>query len=220
MINKNTLTFLRDIKRNNNKPWLEANRKKYENAKDDFGKFVNELITAMAGFEPAIGSLTSKDCTFRLNRDIRFSKDKTPYKSNFGAGFNAGGKKASNAGYYLHLEPGHSFIGGGFWMPPPEAIIKIRQEIDYNFEDWNNIINSKIFKANFPNGPDREGALKRSPKGYEEENAAMHFLKLKSYTVTKPLADDEILLPTLKKNILSTFKVLHPFIHFLNTSAK
>ena len=218
MLHKNTLSFLKDIKANNHKQWLEANRAKYENAKEDFGNLVNDIIKGISKFDSSMEILTAKDCTFRLNRDIRFSKDKSPYKTNFGAGFNAGGKKAINAGYYLHIEPGQSFIGGGFWMPPAFAITKIRQEIDYNFDEWNTIISSKKFKTNFTKGLDMEGALKRSPKGYEDDNPAIKYLKLKSYTITKPLGDEEIILPTLKKNIADTFKSMQPFLNFLNNA--
>lgn len=216
MLHKNTLSFLKDIKINNQKQWLDANRREYENAKEDFINLVNDIITGISRFDPAMETLTAKDCTFRLNRDIRFSKDKSPYKTNFGAGFNEGGKKAVNAGYYLHIEPGQSFIGGGFWMPPAAAIAKIRQEIDYNFEEWNTIINSKNFKTNFVKGLDIEGTLKRSPKGYEEDNPSIKFLKLKSYTIRKPVTDAEIILPSLKKNITDTFKLMQPFLNFLN----
>ena len=218
MLHPSTLTFLKNIKINNNKQWLDANRPQYENGREDFTNLVNDIIAEISRFEPAIKMLTAKDCTFRLNRDIRFSKDKSPYKTNFGAGFNAGGKKAINAGYYLHIEPGQSFIGGGFWMPPASAIAKIRQEIDYNLDEWKSILNKKDFKTNFVKGPDTEGALKRFPKGYEEDNPAIQYLKLKSYTIAKPLADAEIILPALKKNIAATFKSMQPFLNFLNTA--
>ena len=220
MLHPSTLSFLKNIKINNNKQWLDANRPQYENAKEDFINLVNDLIAELSRFEPAIKMLTAKDCTFRLNRDIRFSKDKSPYKTNFGAGFNAGGKKAINAGYYLHIEPGQSFIGGGFWMPPASAITKIRQEIDYNLDEWKSILTKKDFKTNFVKGPDAEGALKRSPKGYEEDNPAIQYLKLKSYTISNPLADAEIILPALKKNIAATFKSMQPFLNFLNRAVQ
>lgn len=220
MLNKTTLTFLKEIKINNHKQWLDVNRLKYENAKGDFTQLVTGIITGISSFDPAIGTLTAKDCTFRLNRDIRFSKDKSPYKTNFGAGFNAGGKKASNAGYYLHIEPGHSFIGGGFWMPAAADIAKIRQEIDYNFDEWNKIINNKKFKDNFITGLTMEGSLKRSPKGYEEDNPAIKYLRLKSFTISKAVTDAEIILPSFKKNITDTFKSMQPFLNFLNRATQ
>lgn len=216
MLHKNTLAFLKELKQNNNKPWFDANRPKYEIAKSDFANLVKQLITETGKFDAPIAALEVKDCTFRLNRDIRFSKDKTPYKTNLGAGFNAGGKKADNAGYYLHIEPGKSFIGGGFWMPSAEVLAKLRQEIDYNFADWNKIINHKNFKNNFVTGVDKNDSLVRPPKGYTVDNPAIDYLRLKSFIVTKPLADAEIIASSFVKSVTAVFKSMQPFLQFLN----
>src|ERR1700734_3777017 len=111
-----TIKFLKDLKKNNNKPWFESNRKKYEDAKADFSKFIQGIIEKHAKKDKTLKDLKAKDCMFRINRDVRFSKDKSPYKTNFGASINRGGKKSLFAGYYFHCEPGESFAGGGLWM--------------------------------------------------------------------------------------------------------
>src|SRR3954470_14019578 len=131
MLQSTTLKFLQELQRNNNKPWFEEHRKGYEAAKSNIQKMVSELIPAIALFDEPIGNLAVKDCTFRINRDVRFSKDKSPYKSNMAAYFSEGGKKASIAGYYFHCEPGKSYAAGGFYTPSPAVLTKIRQEIDY-----------------------------------------------------------------------------------------
>ena len=144
------LRFLRKLKKNNNKPWFEANRNGYTEAKQEVETFLEGLIASYGKTDDAISRLTPKDCMFRINRDVRFSKDKSPYKTNFGAFINPGGKKSTLAGYYLHIEPGASFAGGGLWMPMPAELAKIRQEIDYNLPEFTAILGaSSSFKKQF-----------------------------------------------------------------------
>ncbi len=132
MFQPSTISFLKSLKKNNNKIWFDKNREKYDAAKDDFEHFVQSLLQKMIAFDPDMKELEAKKCMFRINRDIRFSKDKTPYKINIAASFNKGGKKSINAGYYFHLQPGgNSFVGGGLWMPNVPELKKLRQEIDY-----------------------------------------------------------------------------------------
>ena len=113
MLQNPTLQFLKQLKKNNNKQWFDANRKKYESAKNDFTIFLQDVLNDFCKTDTGLIALAAKDCLFRINRDIRFSKDKSPYKTNFGASINTGGKKSFKAGYYLHIEPGQSFVGGG-----------------------------------------------------------------------------------------------------------
>jgi uncharacterized protein (TIGR02453 family) len=120
MIQASTLKFLKELKKNNNKPWFDANRKRYEEAKKDFENFIQQVINAHSKKDKTLASLKAKDCMFRINRDVRFSKDKSPYKTNLGASINKGGRKAfQTAGYYFHLEPGQLFVGGGVYQPFP-----------------------------------------------------------------------------------------------------
>jgi uncharacterized protein (TIGR02453 family) len=215
MLQPSTLKFLKDLKKNNNRTWFEAHRKQYENAKEDFLLFAEKLIAGIGAFDPPIAQLKAKDCTFRINRDVRFSKDKSPYKNNIAVYFNRNGKKANGAGYYLHIEPGKSFAAGGMWQPEPKELSSIRQEIDYNFDDWTKVIGNTAFKKTFTEGIKGE-ALVRPPKGYEDSNPAIEFLKLKSFVVTRPFTDADVQSKAFIKDVAATFKTMKPMIDFLN----
>ena len=181
MLSDITLKFLKDLQKNNNKTWFENNRKTYQLIKEDFLVLTQQIIDGIAIFDLPVGHLKAKDCTFRINRDVRFSKNKSPYKNNVGAYFNYEGKKGNGAGYYLHIEPGKSFAAGGIWMPEPQVLSKIRQEIDYSFNQLNRITSAAAFKKTFLLGITGE-ALVRPPKGYDDQNPAIALLKLKSFT--------------------------------------
>ncbi len=218
MLQPFTIQFLKNLKKNNNKPWFDANRKNYEIAKSDFIDFTEKLIAATATFNPATAHLIPKECIFRINRDVRFSKDKSPYKSNMAAYFNHKGKKGNGAGYYLHIEPGKNFAAGGIWMPEPAVLAQIRQEIDYDFEGLKKIINAATFKKKFTEGITGE-ALVRPPKGYDDTNPAIAFIKQKSFIVSAPFTDADVLHKNFIKSIAVTFKTMKPFVDFLNTAA-
>ena len=219
MFQPSTVSFLKELKKNNNKPWFDNHREKYLSAKIDFENFIGKLLAATAAFDNDIKELQVKNCTFRINRDIRFSKDKTPYKTNMGASLNRGGKKSIFAGYYFHLEPGKSFLGGGLWMPPSPALKKVRQEIDYCFDEFKKIISSSAFKSQYPGLEMNEGQmLVNVPKGYDKENPAVSFLKLKSFVATKNIPDALLTSPTLTKEVALAFKALMPLIKFMNRS--
>lgn len=220
MIQPATFSFLKELKKNNSKEWFDANRKKYEIAKADFISNIGELISIVSKFDAPIGNLSPKDCIFRINRDIRFSKDKSPYKTNFGASISKGGKKISLAGYYLHCEPGQSFAAGGFYMPMPPDLAKIRQEIDYNFEEWKKIVQHKNFRKNFPEGVEGIEVLSRPPKGYDENNPAIEFLKMKGFIVSRNFTDKELMEKNALKEIARTFEAMKPMIDFLNRSVE
>ncbi len=219
MLQSSTLKFLKDLKKNNNRPWFEAHRKQYEQAKDDFLLITEKIITGIALFDAPIALLKPKECTFRINRDVRFSKDKSPYKINIAGYFNKNGKKGMGAGYYLHIEPGNSFAAGGLWMPEPANLAKIRQEIDYSFDEWKKITGNLSFKKAFSEGVKGE-ALVRPPKGYVDTNPAIKYLKLKSFIVTKAFSDIEIQDKSFVKNVTNTFKTVKPLIDFLNAATE
>lgn len=217
MLQSSTLLFLKQLAKNNNKPWFDANRKKYDEAKKDFENFIQALIEQFGKKDTPIAALTAKSCLFRINRDIRFSKDKTPYKKNLAASINRGGKKSVLAGYYFHLEPGNSFIGGGIWMPMPAETQKIRQEIDYCYDEFKKIIHSKKFAGIYA-GLDREDAilLTNVPKGYTKDNPAAEFLKLKSWVAMSPLTDAALTSKGLLKQSVEALSAIQPLIDFLN----
>ena len=210
------LPFLKALKKNNNKEWFDANRKTYEIAKKEMQDFTTATIKELSKSDPSIAHLTYKDCLFRINRDVRFSKDKSPYKTNFGMYICAGGKKSMMAGYYLHIEPGASFIGGGLYMPMPEQLGKVRQEIDYNLEDFEKIISSKPFVKHYGGLNEGDDKLTRVPKGYEADNPAAEYLKHKSFIVMKPITDKEVLDKKLMPETIKAFQALKPLVNFLN----
>ena len=168
--------------------------------------------------DQGIKNLSAKDCFFRINRDIRFSKDKTPYKTNLGASINKAGRKAwEHAGYYFHFEPGRSFAGGGIWMPEPPQLKKIRQEIDYNFKDLKKILQSKKFKSVYGDlNKTDEYILTRVPKGYDADNPAAEYLRLKSFVAMVEITDKDLVSKDLVKKTAEAFKALQPLIDFIN----
>ncbi len=219
MFQPSTLNFLKELKKNNNKPWFDSHRGKYLSAKTDFENFIEKLIGTTAAFDNDIKELQVKNCTFRINRDIRFSKDKTPYKSNMGVYLSRGGKKSIFAGYYFHCEPGGSFAGGGLWMPTAPELKKLRQEIDYCFPEFKKIITGSSFKNQYQGLEMNEGEmLVNVPKGYDKENPAASFLKLKSFVSTKKINDKLLTSPLLIKEVTGAFKALMPLVKFINRS--
>lgn len=217
MIQNATIQFLKDLKLNNHKDWFDANRKVYEAAKADYLQLVSHVLKGLVFNDESLALLQPKDCTFRINRDVRFSKNKAPYKTNMGAGFSKGGKKMMLGGYYFHCEPGASFIAGGIWMPMAPELKKVRQEIDYCLEEFKDIVTSKPFIKAFGGLEHGEDViLKRAPKGYEEHNPAIEYLKLKSFIASTPITDADLTSPKLVQKIVDTCAIIQPLIHFIN----
>jgi len=217
MLQKSTFSFLSLIKKNNNRDWFEKNKDKYLAAKDDMNRFIEELIKSFSSFDKSLADLKAKDCVFRIYRDVRFSKDKSPYKINMGASINAGGKAMEVAGYYIHVQPGKSFLAGGRWMPPAADVKKIRQEIDYNGKELRKILNNKDFKKYFGD-MDEEYKLSRPPKGYDKNHPDIELLKLSSYLVLHDYSDKELLSKNFVKEVAKGAKIMKPFLDFLNTA--
>lgn len=212
-----TLQFLQQLARNNQKTWFDAHRNAYEAARADVARLVDNLIALHSLNDPGIAGLTAKECLFRIQRDVRFSQNKAPYKTNFGASIKPGGKKSPFAGYYLHVEPGASFVGGGIWMPEASVLKKIRQEIDYNFPTFRQIIEAPPFKKFYGDlytGENQQ--LQRIPKGYEPDNPAGFYLRLKSFVAIHDLDDAALLHKKLEDQLLHAFATLQPLLTFLN----
>jgi uncharacterized protein (TIGR02453 family) len=217
MLEPQTLKFINGLKKNNNREWFLKNRPQYEAAKIDFQNFIQLVIDDLERKDPTIAGMQAKDCLFRINRDVRFSKDKSPYKTNFGASIKQGGKKSPYAGYYFHLEPGQSFIGGGLWMPENATLKNMRQEVDYCWEEFQSILKEKKFKATYKDvykGADI--SLSTAPKGYEKDNPAVGYLKLKCFIAETKLADEELTKATLHRKTVAAFEALQPFLQFIN----
>lgn len=218
MLTKSSLQFLQQLEKNNSKEWFDKNRKAYEDCKADFAALVDAVIQETAKKDASIAHLTAKECIFRINRDVRFSKNKAPYKTNMGASINSAGKKALTAGYYFHFEPGgKSFVGGGLYMAEPDKMKKIRQEIDYNWPEFKKLLSHKNFKQQYADLDKSEGmSLVREPKGYEKDNPAIEYIKLKSWIALSPISDKELTEKQLVKTIAKAFEALQPIIVFLN----
>jgi uncharacterized protein (TIGR02453 family) len=217
MLTKETLQFLEDLKTNNNRDWFLDNKKRYEIFKKDYHKLVSDFLDAMKPLDASLEMLEIKNCTFRINRDIRFSKDKSPYKAHLGVWLSAGAKGQNRSGYYVHIEKGASFIAGGFYSPEAEDLKKVRKEIAFFHDDLEAILNDKNFKKEFKNLDFNESnALKNPPRGYEKEHPAIEFLKLKSFTASQKFDIAEV----TKKDFVAVMSqkliALKPLNEFIN----
>jgi uncharacterized protein (TIGR02453 family) len=216
MINKSTIDFLKALKKNNDRDWFEKNRSKYESAKDNFNEWVGALLPELSKINTGLKALEVKNCVFRIYRDVRFSKNKAPYKTNMGAYFVEGGKKSVKAGLYIQLEPGNSFIAGGCWMPAAPQLKAIRQEIDYNLNDFEKIVKAKGFKKVFGDLSDTK--LKTTPKGYNSDNPAIDYLRQTSFIVTAKIDDIDFTSKAIVKKCAAQYKLMLPFLKFLNVA--
>lgn len=214
---KEILNFLNELSRNNTREWFDVHRDDYQKAKAAFEKLTDELIAEVLRFDPSIGPLKAKDCTFRIFRDTRFANDKTPYKINMGTFIARGGRKSPYSGYYLHLEPdGKSFAGGGLYMPPSENLKKVRQEIFYNIDAFKAILQEKNFKKTF-GGLDLMGdELKKAPQGFPPDWPDIDLLKRKHIVVGKYFKDEELDKKKTKEVIIDAFKAMRPLSAFVN----
>lgn len=210
-----TLHFLKKLKINNNREWFDCNKTEYLASKERFEEFVSELIKGINKFDKKVSlDLKPKDCTFRIYKDVRFSKDKTPYKNNMSASINPGGKKSNIPGYYFHLEPDGCFLAGGVYMPMPDVLKAIRQEIDYNPLPLINVLKSSSFKKEF-NGLDEEDKLKNPPKGFNKDHAHSEILKNRHFIVSQKFENKVILKKEGLIKTLDSFKAMYPFLDYL-----
>jgi uncharacterized protein (TIGR02453 family) len=215
-IKKSTLDFLTSIKCNNNRDWFVANRPMYLDAKENFESFVQEIINNLIVIEPIMKGLEAKNCVFRINRDIRFSNDKSPYKSHFGAFIVQGGKKNVDkfAGYYFHIEPGKSMMAGGAYTPPGPWLSAIREKISDRSDEFIKITGAKDFIKYF--GKIDGEKLKTAPKGYPSNHPQIELLKFKSYLVVNEPSDKMVLSNEFFAHVLTVFKAMKPLNDYLN----
>lgn len=208
MNTESILKFLKAIAKNNNREWFEKNKSKYIEVKTNFEDFLEALHKELIKFDEGLGGLNPRKMAFRIYRDVRFSKDKRPYKVNMGAGFSPNGKMEQEPGYYVHLEPGNkSFVAGGMYMPDAEKLGKIRQEIDYNADKFLKILNDKKFKKYFE-GLDDFDKLKTAPKGYPKDHEHIHLLQHKSFVVSHHFTDAQVQDKKFIKNVAEVCKAI------------
>lgn len=212
-LDSSTLAFIRDLRLNNQREWFEQNRSRYEHARQDFIDFLETLLLGASDLEPALVGQKPKDLLYRIYRDVRFSKDKRPYKDHICAYLADGGRKTINPGFYLHISPDNqSFLAGGLWMPPAPELKAIRQEIDYNFEELQKIIHAPDFQKYFGNlGGEK---LKTTPKGYDAQNPAIALLRHKSWNASYPLPDQLITSEDFYAECLAAMKAVKPLNDF------
>lgn len=217
MIEKQTFDFLKKLAKNNNRDWFKENKPKFELAKANVEEFVDKLIAKVIQFDKRFNAdLKAKDCIFRIYRDVRFAKDKSPYKTNFGANISPGGKKSGVPGYYLHIKPGDCFVGGGMYKPDGKQLAAVRQEIDYNTADLRKILNSKTFKNHFDGLKGEQ--LKTAPKGYPKDHPAIDLLRFKGYFTLSSLNDGELQAKEALKVAVQKFKAIAPLNTFIQNA--
>jgi uncharacterized protein (TIGR02453 family) len=215
---KNAFTFLGKLAKNNNREWFEKNKQTFLGIKSDFEGFVTGLYDLLLVFDESIAGQDPKKFVFRIYRDVRFSKDKKPYKKFISAGISSEGKGMGKPGYYLQLEPGNkSILCTGLFAPPPEILAKVRQEIDYNGESLSKIINEKSFKKHFGEFWN-DDKLKTAPKGYAKDHPYVDWLKLKSFVLLHRFTDEEVFDKRFQKKVAEIIKAGKPLNDFLSSA--
>ena len=217
MISKITFAFLKAVKENNNLDRMNKNRDLYHMERDNFFDFVKKLIEKVSKLDKNIWNLSVKDATFRFNKDIRFTKDKSPYKTNFWVIIREEGKHGSGAGYYVHIEPGECFISWGMYMPPPPVMQRVRNHIAKNYKQLEKIISTPAFKKTF--GLLEGDELQNIPRWFDKEHKAGRLLKMKSRYVGHNVSDKKVLQEDFIDYCISVCKVMKPLNDFLNAWA-
>jgi uncharacterized protein (TIGR02453 family) len=208
------LNFLSDLSKHNNKPWFDQNREAYENAHEMFEQFINFLIDEFRATDD-LQDLTAKDCISRIYRDIRFSKDKSPYKTNMWATIAPGGKKATRMGYHIALQPqSHSLIAGGMWEPSSEQLSKFRQVIDRDASEFKKIMRARSFIDNF--GQIEGEKLKTAPQGYDRTHPEIDLLQMKQIVVIHYYSDEQVLSNEFPDQVITNCRTMRPFLDYLN----
>jgi uncharacterized protein (TIGR02453 family) len=213
-MNPGIIDFLKELAANNNREWFNANKNFYETAKREMESFVEKLIPSIAEFDQNLKYVHARDCMFRIYRDVRFSKNKEPYKTNMGAWIAAGGRKSSGPGYYLHIQPGECMLAGGVYMPQPDQLKKIRSEIYYNAMEFKAILGSKGARKYFK-GLSEWDKQKLPPRDFPKDFEDIDLLKYRHYTVSLMLTDDQVMEKGFEGLVLKVFKQIAPLNEFL-----
>lgn len=211
-IQQSSIGFLTQLANNNNREWFNANKHLYLNAHNNIIAFADALLEEM-NIHDTIETPSGKDSVFRIYKDVRFSKDKTPYNTHFSGSFKRATKKL-RGGYYFNITPGSSFIAGGFWGPNTDDMRRIRQDIDYNYTDWNKMLANKAIVNTF--GSLAGEQLTSAPRGYAKDHPAITLLRYKQFILRHPFTDEEVLNPGFVKQVSNTFKKMRPFLNFMS----
>jgi uncharacterized protein (TIGR02453 family) len=211
---KTVLAFLTELKSNNTREWFQANKEWYGEARREMESMVNTLIPAIGEFDPPVRFVPAKDCMFRIFRDVRFSKDKSPYKINMGAWITPAGRKSCGPGYYVHIQPGESFLSAGIYMPDPDTLKRVRREIFYNGGKLKEILGQKEL-TKYAAGLDEMDMLKNPPKDFPGDFPDIGLLKRRHYTISHPLAQKQVESEAFTGYVLKAFRAMYPFNEFL-----
>jgi len=212
MIQQSTLDFLSTLKANNNREWFQTNKAVYEKAHQNTIAFADSLLEKMR-IHDSIETASGKASLFRIYADTRFSKDKAPYKTHFGIRFSRATAQL-RGGYYFHLEPGNSFMAGGFFSPNPDDLKRIREDIDFNYEDWNEILTQPQFIKTFVEL--RGDGVKTAPKGFDKDHPAIELLRKKQFILRHDFTDKEVLQSDFVEKLDQTFQELRPFFDYMS----
>jgi uncharacterized protein (TIGR02453 family) len=211
-IQKSTLKFLKDLEKNNNREWFNAHKSVYLSAQQNVYDFIEQLIIEMNKHDVLEGD-SGKGSLFRIYKDVRFSKDKSPYNPRFAFSFQRA-TKLRRGGYYVHLKPGNCFMGCGFFTPNPEDLKRIRQDIDANFSAWKKLLRTKSIVENF--GEIQGETVATAPKGFSKDNPAIELLRHKAFTFRHDFKDDEVLEDNFLKEVNSRFKAIRPYFNYMS----
>lgn len=220
MIKQTSLNFLTELKNNNSREWFEQNQILYKAYKEDIIQFTEKLLSELSKIDISISNanLIPKKCLTRVNRDLRFSKDKTHYKNYVLVVFNKNAPQPTTAGYFLHIEPDNCMIGGGVWQTSPEYLKKIRQEISYSFDEINGVISSKKFQNTFPSGIQGQSKLKKFTDASEKKEEVIELLKMKGFCTKEIISDKVLTNKDAIKTIINYFETAKPLIDYINKS--
>jgi uncharacterized protein (TIGR02453 family) len=207
-----TLDFLRDLRDNNERPWFEANRKRYQEARAAFETLIEDVLLAFSDVED-LDDTSVKDCVYRINRDVRFSKDKSPYKVNMGAIIGRGGRKGNAPSYYLQIQPCECFIAGGVYMPDMAQLGRIRDFIAEDARELRGILADAEFQKYYTFSGDQ---LKTAPKGYPADHPDIDLLRYKQFLASHMLSEADVLSDDLVPHIVAACKALKPFVHYFH----
>lgn len=209
-------TYLKKLKKNNSKAWFDENRAEYDRARGLFEGFIDQMIDAVV-VNDGTRVVSARDCMFRLNRDVRFSKDKSPYKTNFSAVVGPGGRKSTDSGYYVSLEPGNqSMIAGGMHMPTPDQLARFREAVAADSTPLRKIVAARKFKEMF--GDLHGSRLATAPKGYDKGHPDIDLLRLKEVTVVHQIDDVDVVKPQFLRHAVKVCSAMGPFLDYLSAS--
>jgi uncharacterized protein (TIGR02453 family) len=212
IIEKASLDFLTELSENNNREWFNEHKDQYSGAHNNIIAFADALLVEMNKHDK-IETSSGKKSLFRIYKDVRFSKDKTPYNTHWSGAFKRATKKL-RGGYYFHIKPGNSFLAGGFWNPEPHDIKRIRQDIDSNYKAWERVLEDKILVKTF--GKLSGQQLRLIPRGYEKEHPAANLLRRKQFILRHEFTNEEVSSPDFLYTVNDGFKKMRPFFDFMS----